>query len=93
MLRILGNGARWSAFDNLTCIEHENMIADMGSKSEIMRDKQQGRAMVFLQSADDLHNGGLGRHIQRGGWLIGHHKGRLADKRHGDQHTLAHPTR
>ena len=90
MQRLVQHHLRRAMFDHRTGIQHGNFVAHLGGQPQIMGDEQHRGVVQLLQFAHHADDAGLNGHIQRRRRFIGHHQRRLAGKRHGDQHPLAH---
>ena len=51
-------------FDDLTQIHHRDLVADMADDTQIVADEQIGQPGLALQTADQVQNLRLNRHIQ-----------------------------
>ena len=58
---------------------------------EVVGDQDQGGARLLGQSAQDLQDLRLDRHVEGRRRLVGDHQPRLQRQRHRDHHALAHP--
>jgi hypothetical protein len=84
---------RRRALDQASGIEHRHLVAEVGGKTQIMRDEHQGRAGARLQLGDQPNDTRLDRDVERGRRLVGDNEPRIAGEGHGDEYTLAHATR
>ena len=74
-------------------MHHDDAVAVVRCQAEVVGDEQ-GRHLILLGAIlDQVHDAGLGRHIQPGGRLVRHQQGRLASQRQRDHHALAHAAR
>lgn len=78
-------------FDRAAGIHHHDVVAEMGSKPQIVRDENECRGVLLLHLRDQFHDARLDGEIKRGGRFIGDDQPRIARKRHCDQYALAHP--
>jgi hypothetical protein len=80
-------------FHHLTRVHHGDAAGHFGDDAHIVRNQDQRHAAFPLQSAQQIQNLGLDRHVERGGRLIGDEQARIAGDRHGDHHALIHAAR
>ena len=85
------NRPRRPIFDRAAGIHHHDVVAEMGSKPQIVRDENECRGVLLLHLRDQFYDARLDGEIKRGGRLIRNYKPRIARKRHCDQYALAHP--
>ncbi len=70
---------------------HANTIGDVHHYTHVVGDEQHGGAVLVLQFADQLEDLLLGRHVQRGGRLVGDQQTRFQNQRHGNHDALTLP--
>jgi len=56
-----------------------------------MRDQDKAGSDLFFHPLEQVHDIGLGQHVQGGGRLVQDHQVGHRHQRHGDGHPLAHP--
>jgi len=86
----VGDGAR---FHDLTAIDDDDLIRDIGDDAEIMGDDQDRHVELLLQLLEELQDLRLDGDIERGGRLVGDEQRRPADERHGDHGALTQAAR
>ena len=84
------HGARRAVFGRTAGVEHQNVVADLRGEPQVVGDEQHGGAVALLHLGDQANDAGLNGDVERGRRLVRDHQARLAGKRHGDQHALAH---
>ena len=89
MRRVAQHGRGGPVFDHVAGIHDAHGVAHRRSQMQVMGDQQHRGPMPRLLFLQQLHDAGLGDHVQRGGRLVRHDQARLAAERHGDQHPLA----
>ena len=70
-------------------LQHGDPVGDLGHDAEIVRDEEDGRAVLLPQRVDQLQDLRLGRHVERRRRLVGDDELRLERERHGDHDALA----
>ena len=91
--------ARWTVCEDdlrrgllhyLAAIHDDYVVRHLVDDAQIVRDEDDGRAVVALQIVHQAQNLCLDGHVERGGGLVGNQDPGLAGQRHGDHHALAH---
>ena len=79
-----------SALHHAACIHDHHTIGNLCHDPHVMRDEDNGAAMVLLELADEFQDLRLHGHVQGCGRLIRNEKRGIAGERHGDDDPLAH---
>ena len=64
MFRRGEDGFGTAFLDKLAAFEHVDIVADRGDNGEIVRDEQEGEAVLFAQVAEKAQNARLNRDVQ-----------------------------
>ena len=75
---------------HLAAVHDDHVVRHLVDDAQIVRDEDDGRAVVPLQVVHQAQNLCLDGHVERGGGLVGNQDPGLAGQRHGDHHALAH---
>ena len=73
---------------DLATIHHFDPIRELGHHGEIVRDEEVGEAERIAQIGQQIEDGCLHRHVERGNRLVAHDKTRLGRERSGNRDAL-----
>jgi hypothetical protein len=84
---------RGAALRQPTAVHHLDRVTEAGDDPEVVRDEQHGRVALLGEPEHEIHDLGLGGHVERRGRLVGDEEGRVAGQSHRDHDALAHAAR
>lgn len=89
LARVIENVCAIASFDDPPLIHDGDAMGDASHQSQVVRDKDNGKPVLFLEPLEQLHDRGLDRHVQRRGDFIANQDLGFADERSGNRDALA----
>src|ERR1700684_2921090 len=77
--------------DNRSIVKNGHAIAELDHGNQIMRDVEEGHAMLAIQAPEQIDDLGLGHWVQSAGGLVGDDQRRPMQQRERDKDTLRLP--
>ena len=74
-------------------VHDHDLVRNVGHHAKVVRDHDDGVAILLLHLLHELDDLRLDRHVERRGRLVGNEDVGVAGERHGDHHALAHTAR
>ncbi len=90
VLRIVEDALDRALLHDPAPVHDQHLVGDLGDDAHVVGDEHHRHAVAGLQALDEVEDLGLGGDVEGGGRLVGDEDQRIAGKRHGDHHALAH---
>ncbi|MNY35521.1 hypothetical protein D3C86_1699310 [compost metagenome] len=91
MGRSLEQGRSGALLENLTAVEHDDLIGHLRHHGQVVGHIDRCRAPFTHHPLEGAQHVDLGGHVEGRGRLVEHHQQRVADQRHGRHHPLQLP--